>query len=94
MIGTVKGEDLRLHFNKHGAAPLVWSVHCGAFEIECRGFRSYVPLSTVYRPKATPDDDDGLPSAWLAPMQILCNYRLEVESGFVTIYFANQEKAP
>lgn len=86
MTGLVSGEKLRLHFNKHGAAPRVWTIECGTFEIECPGFSSYIPLETVYRPKETPDDEDGKPSAWLAPVQISRNYIVTVDkNGFVTI---------
>lgn len=88
MTGLVSGTVLRLHFNKHGAAPRVWTVACGEFEIECKGFMSYIPLETVYRPKETPDDEDGKPSAWLAPVQISRNYVVTAaDNGFVTIRY-------
>jgi hypothetical protein len=64
-IGPLVG-TFRLHFNRHGAAPLVWCVAVAdQWEIAVRGFTSTVPLETVYEPKATPDHDDGKPSAWL-----------------------------
>lgn len=62
---------MRLHFNRHAAAPLVWCVvpldgddepRC---EVAVREVHVAAPLRTAYRPKATPDDEDGKPSAWL-----------------------------
>jgi hypothetical protein len=71
MIFLVEGSALRLHFNRHGAAPLVWCLATDNFEIAVKGFRVYgVAIETIYRPKETPDDEDGKPSAWLAPVQI------------------------
>lgn len=62
----------RVHFNRHGAAPLVWCVvpldaaRTPACELAVRSvtFRG-VDVRTVYAPKATPDDEDGKPSAWM-----------------------------
>lgn len=58
----------RVYFNRHGAAPLVWCVapESGAWELAVRSCTITVPLVTVYRPKSTPDDEDGRPSAWIA----------------------------
>lgn len=67
--GVIEASELRLHFNKHGAAPVVWCVSTLHFEIAVKGFRTWVPLETVYSPKDTPDDEDGKPSAWLRPLQ-------------------------
>ena len=55
----------RIHFNRHGAAPLVWCVATDDFEIAVAHLTIEAPLRAVYRPKATPDDEDGRPSAWL-----------------------------
>ena len=55
----------RVYFNRHGAAPLVWCVATDDFEIAVPAVFINAPISTVYRPKATPDDEDGKPSAWL-----------------------------
>lgn len=56
----------RLHFNRHGAAPLVWCVATDEWELAVKSFAVDGPeLHTVYRPKATADDEDGKPSAWL-----------------------------
>lgn len=55
----------RLHFNRHGAAPLIWCVATDDWELAVSSFAVKVPLRSVYRPKATPDDEDGKPSAWL-----------------------------
>lgn len=65
----------RLHFNRHGAAPRVWSIDVievdeeTGEELECEEINVEeihwsTPTRTVYRPKSTPDDD-GKPSAWL-----------------------------
>lgn len=40
MTFTVAGSKLRLHFNRHGAAPLVWCVSTGDFEIAVKSFRT------------------------------------------------------
>lgn len=56
---------LRIHFNRHGAAPLVWCVATDDWEIAVAGVAISAPVATMYRPKATPDDEDGKPSAWL-----------------------------
>ncbi len=70
MTFVIDGGELRLHFNRHGAAPLVWGLSTKNFEIAIKGFRVYsVAIETVYAPKATPDDEDGIPSAWLRPVQ-------------------------
>lgn len=70
MTFVCKGSLLRLHFNRHGAAPLVWSISTGEFEVSVKSFRVHgVAIETVYAPKATPDDEDGKPSAWLRPVQ-------------------------
>lgn len=61
--------NVRLHFNRHGAAPLVWNVATPELEIAVKGFTSGLPVVTVYAPKTTPDDEDGKPSAWLEPVR-------------------------
>lgn len=55
----------RLHFNRHGAAPLVWCVACDDWELAVSALEIRAPMRSIYRPKATADDDDGKPSAWL-----------------------------
>lgn len=56
----------RLHFSRHGAAPLVWCVSTDEWELAVKHFVVDGPkLRSVYQPKATADDDDGKPSAWL-----------------------------
>ena len=60
----------RIYFNRHGAAPLMWCVspEDGSWEIAVRdvGIGIGVLAHTMYRPKATADEDDGKPSAWIA----------------------------
>lgn len=57
----------RVYFNRHQAAPLVWCIMAAAGNLELAVAAIEIDASTrtVYRPKATPDDEDGLPSAWL-----------------------------
>lgn len=57
---------MRVHFNRHGAAPLVWCVATDDWELAVASITIEVPVESVYRPKATADDEDGKPSAWLA----------------------------
>lgn len=62
----------RVHFNRHGAAPLVWCVATDEWELAIASVTvDGVELRTVYRPKATPDDEDGKPSAWLEVTGVL-----------------------
>lgn len=56
--------QMRLHFNRHGAAPLVWCVSTAEWEIAVSHILCLVPLRSVYAPKPTADEDDGKPSAW------------------------------
>ncbi len=57
---------VRLHFNRHGAAPLVWCIATDDFEIAVRGIAVEVPVATVYvLNKTVADDEDGKPSAWI-----------------------------
>lgn len=56
---------MRIHFNRHGATPLVWCVATDEWEIAVAAVTCTTVLTTMYRPKATPDDEDGKPSAWL-----------------------------
>lgn len=73
VCATFVGKFL-LHFNRHGAAPRVWSIDIieqrggadfeGA-EINVSEIVWFTPTRTVYRAKATPDDEGGKPSAWL-----------------------------
>jgi hypothetical protein len=58
----------RVYFNRHGAAPLVWCIapEDGAWELAVAAIDIRQPACTVYRPKTTPDEVDGKPSAWIA----------------------------
>lgn len=56
----------RVHFNRHGAAPLVWCVATDDWEIAVASVSLVgANVRSVYRAKSTPDDEDGKPSAWL-----------------------------
>jgi hypothetical protein len=57
----------RVYFNRHQAAPLVWCIATDHLEIAVAEvvITSTFGVRTVYQPKATPDDEDGKPSAWL-----------------------------
>lgn len=62
----------RVHFNRHGAAPLVWSVATDSWELAIAELViDGAEVRTVYRPKPTPDDEDGKPSAWLEVTGVL-----------------------
>ena len=58
----------RVYFNRHGAAPLMWCVSPddGSWEIAVRSVQIATIAETIYKAKATPDEDDGKPSAWIA----------------------------
>lgn len=71
----------RLHFNRHGAAPLVWCVATDAWELAVSEIRVLgATVKSVYRSKDTPDDEDGKPSAWLEVAG-----HLHVEGSIATI---------
>lgn len=90
MSFVISGAKLRLHFNRHGAAPLVWCVATDDFEIAVKGFRVFdVGLETVYITKATPDDEDGKPSAWLRPATH-AQIRVTITAGWA--YLCLEEK--
>lgn len=55
---------MKLHFNRHNAAPLVWCVSTDEWEIAVGGVVCAAPMTSVYAPKAEADEDDGRPSAW------------------------------
>lgn len=55
----------RVYFNRHQAAPLVWCVASEDWELAVAAVAIEAPVSTIYKPKATPDEEDGRPSAWL-----------------------------
>ncbi|HZJ68273.1 MAG TPA: hypothetical protein VFD36_32450 [Kofleriaceae bacterium] len=56
----------RVYFNRHQAAPLVWCVATDDFELAVSAVDITAPVRTVYAAgKATPDHEDGKPSAWL-----------------------------
>lgn len=67
----------RVYFNRHGAAPLVWCVapvllgdHAG-WELAVASVSIRTLVGTVHQPKATPDDEDGRPSAWIVATGVL-----------------------
>lgn len=59
---------LRVYFNRLSAEPMMWCVspEDGMWEIAVSRVSFEGAATTVYQPKATPDDEDGRPSAWLA----------------------------
>jgi hypothetical protein len=56
----------RVYFNRHSAAGLPWCVAPdeGGWELATPAVVLFAKAETVYQPKATPDDEDGRPSAW------------------------------
>lgn len=72
---------MRLHFNRHGAAPLVWCVATDDWEIAVKSIAiEGVTVASVYRIKDRPDDEDGKPSAWFE-----VEGTVEVDGGNATI---------
>lgn len=62
---------LRLHYNRSGAAPLVWSVRSDHWELNLSHVECMAPIKSVYEVKPVPDDEDGKPSAWFETYGIL-----------------------
>lgn len=58
----------RVYFNKHGRADLPWCVapEGGGWELAVPAVLIATEAETTHQPKATPDDEDGRPSAWIA----------------------------
>jgi hypothetical protein len=72
MLLTRSSERLRLYFNRHGAEPLVWCIATDSWEIAVSSVHIVdVPVTSMYRPKQTADEDDGKPSAWFEVQGIL-----------------------
>jgi hypothetical protein len=61
---TTTGQ-FRVYFNRHQAAPLVWCVATDCFEVAVATVAISAPVRAIYEPKATPDHEDGKPSAFL-----------------------------
>ncbi len=61
---------VRLYFNRLSAEPMMWCVspEDAAWEIVVQrvSLEAGAAAVTVWRQKATPDDEDGRPSAWIA----------------------------
>ena len=72
--------NFRIHFNRHNAAPLVWSIATDEWELSVMGIVIESTVRTVYRPKDTDDDEDGRPSAWLET-----HGTMTLERGIATI---------
>jgi len=64
----VRSGTWRVYFNRHGAVGKPWCVapDAGGWELAVGSVGISAPAETVYRPKTTPDEDDGCPSAWIA----------------------------
>lgn len=73
--------SFRIYFNRHQAAPLVWCIAGEHFELAVAELVIDAPVTAVYQPKATPDDEDGRPSAWLEVSGALA---LEGKRAFIT----------
>ncbi|MCA1833030.1 MAG: hypothetical protein ABR520_11210 [Mycobacteriales bacterium] len=61
----------RIYFNRHGAAPLVWCVATDEWELAVAAVSIRTAAGTRYEPKATPDGEDGKPSAWIVAAGVL-----------------------
>jgi hypothetical protein len=57
---------MRLYFNRHGAAPLVWCVASDGWELTVAALDVRAPILSCYAPKDVADEDDGKPSAWFS----------------------------
>lgn len=68
---TIVRDTFRVYFNRHQAAPLVWCIATDSLEIAVATLTIDAPVTTVYKPKPTPDDEDGKPSAWLEVTGVL-----------------------
>lgn len=79
----MKEGRFRIYFNRHGADGRAWCVaaESGAWELAVKSWSAVVPIASCYAPKATPDDEDGRPSAWIAVEGVLT----VSESGHATI---------
>lgn len=77
----------RVYFNKHGSADLPWCIapDVGGWELAVKDIRITTEARTIYQPKATPDDEDGRPSAWIA-----VEGRLVVTAGRASITATNE----
>jgi hypothetical protein len=58
----------RVYFNRHGATDRPWCIapNTGGWEVAVSNVLIATAAHTVYQPKATPDEEDGRPSAWIA----------------------------
>lgn len=61
----------RIYFNRAGAAPLVWCVATDKWELAVAAVSIRTAAGTRYQPKATPDNEDGKPSAWIVATGVL-----------------------
>ncbi len=73
----------RISFNRAGAAPLVWSIApvTGEWDIAVAHVTSRAEIQSRFSPKSTPDDEDGMPSAWFEVQG-----RLEIVGNVAYIY--------
>jgi hypothetical protein len=71
----------RIYFNRHRAAPLVWCIASEHIELAVAAVVIDAPITTAYRPKATADDEDGLPSGWLEVTGVLTVAGADVRIG-------------
>ena len=68
-LGTIAiTGSFRVYFHRLNPDGLPWCVSPdgGGWEIAVREVTINAPATAVHRPKATPDDEDGKPSAWIA----------------------------
>lgn len=63
----------RIYFHRLNPDGLPWCVALegGGWEMTVRDVQITTASRTVYRPKATPDDEDGRPSAWIEAAGLL-----------------------
>lgn len=68
MADLIYTGHMRLHYNRHGAAPLLWCVSVAdSWEVAVRDIVVRgADVASVYAPKPVADEDDGKPSAWFS----------------------------
>lgn len=73
----------RVYFHRLNPEGLPWCVSpdAGGWELAVRSVAITARSDTVHRPKATPDDEDGRPSAWIAVEGLL----VVSPAGYATI---------
>lgn len=67
-VSFVSQGTWRVYFNRHGSNGVPWCIapESGGWELAVASFSIDTYSEGVYRAKATPDENDGCPSAWIS----------------------------